>query len=474
MRAKLKPSIGIAIGVILVGLVIWSFPRFIGACYLNGALQHLRAALRQPPSNSDDITRAVGSFANAIEWDAANAPAVERKIVAVAHNYPAHAAEVYLGFARLHLQRDERDTAFEEYRKAVRLAPACLDDKAYADFYTIAVSRDPSSGEYHYLLARHLDRVGEPDKASEEFQWVARNASSLGLSDSWVAEAYYRLGLHSEDEGEIEMAIKNYEKALGLNGRLVDAIARLERWYRQSDEMTKAEELKDGLASLEPEYRVGEKVSEDWVLLGYDLDEEALEAGTSIEMALYWLPSAQVRIDGPDWYRAGERWIQVTTATNLAPNGGFEYDEIRGKRLPTGWPFCVYGAPVENHELVIEQRNGKETTAARLRNSDEHLKTSFCTADVPVEPRAVYLQAGWIRSENGGRGYLSCAWSVGRKRAYTYVATGVGDDSWTHYAGIARPLQGAGSCRLCLINRKSPGEVSFDDILFVELDLPDA
>jgi len=166
MRAKLKPSIGIAIAIFLLSLVIWRFPRFVSAYYLNGALQHLRAALRQPPSNSDDITRAVGSFANAIEWDAANAPAVERKIVAVAHNYPAHAAEVYLGFARLHLQRDERDTAFEEYRKAIRLAPAYLDDKAYADFYTIAVSRDPSSGEYHYLLARHLDRVGEPDKAS--------------------------------------------------------------------------------------------------------------------------------------------------------------------------------------------------------------------------------------------------------------------------------------------------------------------
>ena len=172
MCAELKPSIRIATGVILVSLVIWRVPRFVGAYYLNGALQHLQAALRQPPSNSDDITRAVGSFANAIEWDAANAPAVERKIVAVGRSYPVHAAEVHLGQARLHSQRDERDRAFEEYRSAIRLAPAYLDDRAYADFYTVAVSRDPSSGEYHCLLARHLDRVGELDKASEEFQWV--------------------------------------------------------------------------------------------------------------------------------------------------------------------------------------------------------------------------------------------------------------------------------------------------------------
>jgi len=302
---------------------------------------------------------------------------------------------------------------------------------------------------------------------------VVRSTSGSGLSDSWVGEAYYRLGLYAEDAGEIEMAIENYEKALGRNERLVDAVARLERLYRQSDEMTKAEELEDRLASLEPEYGVGQKVSEDWVLLGYDLDEEALEAGTSIEMALYWLASARVRIDGPDWYRAGERWIHVTTATNLAPNGGFEHDEIRGKRLPIGWPFRVYGAPVENHELVIEQRNGKETTAERLRNSDEHLNTGLCTADVPVEPGAVYLHSGWIRSENGGSGHLSCAWSVGGKRDYTHVAKGIGDGPWTHYGGIARPLEDAGSCRLCLINRESQGEVSFDDILFVELELPD-
>jgi len=472
MRAKLKPSIRIAVGVILVGLVIWRFPRFVGAYYLNGALQHLQAALRQPPSNSDDITRAVGSFANAIEWDAANAPAMQRKIVAVAHNYPAHAAEVHLGQARLHSQRDERDRAFEEYRRAIRLAPAYLDDRAYADFYTIAVSRDPSSSEYHYLLARYLDRVDEPDRASEEFQWVVRSASSPGLSDSWVGEAYYRLGLYAEDEGEIETAVENYEKALGLNERLVDAIARLEWWYRRNDEMTKAEELKDRLASLEPEYGVGEKVSDDWVLLGYDLDEEALEAGPSMDVALYWLPSEQTEIEQPGWYRAGERWIQVTAVKNLAPNGGFEHDEIRGKRLPTGWPIDIYRSPIDTHELMIDQRDGEETTVARLSSSEEHPNTGFSTRDISVKPDGLYLQAGWMRSEEGGRGYLGRRWSVSVKSPYDYVATGVGASSWTHFAGIAAPMEGAKGCRVWLLNVKSQGKVYFDDILFFDLEIP--
>jgi len=147
MRAKLKPSTRIAVAIFLLSLVIWRFPRFVGAYYLNGALQHLQAALRQAPSSSDDIARAADSFLDAVKWDAANAPAIERKIVAVAHDQPAHATEVYLGLARLHLERGERDRAFEEYRRAIRLAPAYLDDKAYANFYTMAVSREPSSGE---------------------------------------------------------------------------------------------------------------------------------------------------------------------------------------------------------------------------------------------------------------------------------------------------------------------------------------
>ena len=77
MCAELKPSIRIATGVILVSLVIWRVPRFVGAYYLNGALQHLQAALRQAPSNSDDIARAADSFLDAVKWDAANAVAME-------------------------------------------------------------------------------------------------------------------------------------------------------------------------------------------------------------------------------------------------------------------------------------------------------------------------------------------------------------------------------------------------------------
>ena len=473
MRVRRIPGIGTVVAVVMIAALIWRVPRFVGAYYLNGALQYLQAALRQPPSNNDDITRAADSFLDAVKWDAANAPAVERKIVAVGRDYPAHAAEVHLGQARLHSQRDERDRAFEEYGRAIRLAPAYLDDTAYADFYTIAVSRDPSSGEYHYLLARHLDRLGEPDKVREEFQWVVRSASSPGLSDSWVGEAYYRLGLYSEDEGEIEAAVENYEKALGRNERLVDAIARLERLYRQSDEMTKAEELIDRLASLEPEYRVGEKVSDDWVLLGYDLDEEALEAGPSMDVALYWLPSEQTEIEQPGWYRAGERWIHVTNIRNLVPNGGFEHDEIRGKRLPTGWPIDIYRSPIDTHELMIDQRDGEETTVARLSSSEEHPNTGFSTRDISVKPDGLYLQAGWMRSEEGGRGCLGRAWYVdGKKDSHNYVAAGMEVDSWSHFAGIAIPPEGGRGCRVSLLNYKSQGRVYFDDILFFELEIP--
>jgi hypothetical protein len=109
------------------------------------------------------------------------------------------------------------------------------------------------------------------------------------------------------------------------------------------------EELERRLAGREPEYKVGQKVGEDWVLVGYDLDEESLERWSETTIWLYWLPSKPVKIEKPGWYQAGKRWVEVKEVRNLAPNGGFEWDSKVGAIYPYGWPSGIYKAPLECH-----------------------------------------------------------------------------------------------------------------------------
>jgi hypothetical protein len=123
-------------------------------------------------------------------------------------------------------------------------------------------------------------------------------------------------------------------------------------------------------------------------------------------------------------------------------------------------------------QLVIDERDGEKNKCAKLSNSEDHTCTSLASIEIPIDPNAIYLQAGWIKSE-GGNGYLGRCW-IGKIKGgpYSYLAAGVKPTSWTHYAGIAKPLEGASGCRLWLINYKSTGKVYFDDILFIEVQVP--
>jgi hypothetical protein len=208
--------------------------------------------------------------------------------------------------------------------------------------------------------------------------------------------------------------------------------------------------------------------------VGYDLDEESLERWSETTIWLYWLPSKPVEMKKPGWYQAGKRWVEVREVRNLVPNGGFEWDPKVGAIYPYGWPLGIYKAPLECHQLVIDERDGEKNKCAKLSNSEDYTCTSLASIEIPIDPNAIYLQAGWIKSE-GGNGYLGRRWmgKIEEKPPYNYVVGGVRAESWTHYAGIAKPLEGASSCRLWLLNYKSSGKVYFDDILFIKLEIPE-
>lgn len=270
--------------------------------------------------------------------------------------------------AMLHVKEREWEKAVADYRKGLALGVSRIGDDLYLEFhqalatlYQKRVAKDPSNPKWHYLLGKYLWKSGEQDEAQKHLEFVVEHRSSHLIKHDEVGQAYYYLGLWFESKGQVAKAIDRYEQALAMNERIMPAYDRLRWLYQANGRLSDAETLQQRLAELQPEYKLGQEVGGGWVLLGYDLDEEPLEAGAKIEMALYWQPPRSIEITKPSWYRAGERWIEVKEVKNLAPNGGFEWDAGLGKAYPYGWPSGISNAPLECHELVIDERDGEKT-----------------------------------------------------------------------------------------------------------------
>jgi hypothetical protein len=323
-------------------------------------------------------------------------------------------------------------------------------------------------------LARHLARAGDLEGARQDIEWLVANDAGPDLESPCVGEAHYYLGRLLEEDGDHEHAIGAYESALKRDDRLVDAYARLEQLYRDSSHVAEADAVRIALETLEPEYEVDAQASDGWVLRGYDLDERALEEGDTLQMSLYWLAQSPTDMDMPGWYGGGTHWIQVALVENLAPNAGFERDEVTGSVLAQGWSDRLYGASAQLHGLVATDRGGEETTVAWLANRSERTNTGFCAELGPVRVGALYLQGIWMQTENRGhaRFGVGCSAGAADDRQWSWLAAGPRVTSWAHFTGLYETPQNGSDCLVCASSINSTGTAYFDNALLVELEVP--
>jgi hypothetical protein len=199
-------------------------------------------------------------------------------------------------------------------------------------------------------------------------------------------------------------------------------------------------------------------------LLRYELDESRLARDQAADLKLYWMPLPGVEpVAAEDFYRQPDgQWVQVIRQVrNLVANGGFE----RGNGF-ADFPYDLYKAPAETRQLVTETRDGQATQVAVLKNTAQATRSSLVSAPIAVNPKRLYLQAGWLRTDQGGEGYLGQAWLP--KGEYDYF---VKSDSpnWSHYRQIVRPPAGATEVQVGAANHSPSGQVYCDDLIFVEL-----
>ena len=405
----------------------------------------------------------------------------------------------------LHRRAGNWDEAVREYQVGLALGVNRVGHDVYIEFYKALVglyrsrlNDDPTNAKWRNLLGKYLAKSGDSLAAEAEFRWIANHARHSDLQSSDWGEVYYRIGLVLEMQGRSAEALDSYRMALDYYPRIVDAYWRLEQIYRARGWTDRAEEINERLATLEPEYRLSgnntvcgismampetKALSEEslkgshqdcWTLLGYDLDEEALETGAEIAIALYWLSHESLEIAAPGWYQAGDHWIELREITNLAPNGGFEWDEGEGAMHPFGYPGVIYSGEIfDHHRVMIDKRDSKETKVVVLDNTEEPHRSSLSSFGRPIDWQGVYLQAAWVKSSDGAGG-MGRIWKGGVKvwQSYSYVDCKKKPGAWTYCSGIAKPLQEGKMLYLWLLNVGSSRKVLYDDHLFFRLDIP--
>ena len=202
----------------------------------------------------------------------------------------------------------------------------------------------------------------------------------------------------------------------------------------------------------------------EWRLARYEVDEDRLARDEAADLRLYWMPLPGVEpVPSRDFYRqANGEWVQVIRQVrSLVPNGGFEQEDGL-----SGYPNDLYKAPADTRGVVADTRNDQATKVAVLKNGGQAGQTSLVSAPVAVNPKRLYLQAGWLRSDQGGEGYLGRVWLP--KGAYDYF---VKSDSptWFHYQQIVQPPADATKIQIGAANIAPQGQVYYDDLIFVEL-----
>ena len=253
----------------------------------------------------------------------------------------------------------------------------------------------------------------------------------------------------------------------------------------------KARLLADEVARLQPTYTLRDnsesaqstilrEVMPGWHLLGYDLPGAPfLGPADEVDIVLYWERDEVAMTPGMakmgNWRLVwtGNRVYQTGRVTNLASNGGFERTLDLQDAKPVGWPSQEFTSNDPGDlALHLDRRNGVPTVVAFLDHTDRQA-SGWRSKSIPVQSNAIYLHAGWVRTEGASSFGLACGWYGIGQENFQYSTWAIGKAShWTHYAGLTRPpLLTAVRASLWLQSRNQGGRVYFDDVLFVSLDL---
>lgn len=343
--------------------------------------------------------------------------------------------------------------------------------------------------EGKYLLERAVDLGGRagPRWGEHGHGQRARQILTQMESDAWYDRFQrwqaFEMGQQLESQGHIEAAFVAYQEAASQTELRAVSFYALYRLTRASDP-EKSDEYLYRLVALEPATHVHWAESDQYELLGFDLDEWSVSwNGDHIPITFYWQLS--ISVDRPKrWYvndwqyiQVQDRLYQVGTISNLLPNGGFEQDASVISALPMGYRNVrdchlreageIINFLRQHHSLLQAQRNGYLSQVAAITGPLER-HNGFSTR-VLVDEDALYMLSGWMLTIGESEGYLGGVWEKGQvELQYWNVANWSSQTSWRQYSAIGLFPAEASKFRFLALQRGA-GMVLFDNVLFCKI-----
>ncbi|MBI4454599.1 MAG: hypothetical protein HY644_01730 [Acidobacteria bacterium] len=368
------------------------------------------------------------------------------------------------------------ENAIAEYRLGLsagagRLVPAhyraYYETLAQAYMKGILVADNPVQADY--LVARWLWMADHRAAAAAWFEKLPGNVPqdrhSNPLSRLQLARVQAYLGQRMEDQKKFASAATHYAKAIQIAPEFAPAwlrLARLDGILHSSATSLAYRRVMD----LQPDFVVGRPLPSGWILEGYTLDRESLEAGPCVEMIFFWRKTDSTVISLPGQQIAQDRWAQEGVRVNLAPNGGFEWLPFDSRGV-AGYSQEAYGG-VTSPRVMLKRRNGEMTHVLGLLHQGVTRSSGLISYPFSVNAGAVYLATAWSYGEEGFGGF-GVNWVGKGEIDYTPCNSRTGQ--WFPCAGLHLPPTGATKGQIWILQYKTPYDVYFDDLLCVQLSM---
>ncbi len=331
------------------------------------------------------------------------------------------------------------------------------------------------------MLRAHLMSMSWQEAKALVESGSCTDASVRGFKAAWpVLE-----GLRELERGDLVGARHEFRRAMIVGSGLLSLS--LDPWLERVQTGvtgTIAKSLQADAPALlvgrmvDHEWRaIPEPVSDQWSLVGYDLAEEAIEAGRLVPTSLFWR-ARRTDVQVPEgWQQVGALWRQDGLLVNLLPDSGFEWTQ----EGLTGWD-----GPDGISATRYTERDGQKTTVEDIAANPAGGGTIVPSIVMPVGEGCAYLMGGWIKSDGGGPTF-SIVWDGVKDKpddpAYVNVLEGPRDLPWTHVSMlIPSPKRGASGIAVYAGNwasvwpeaTHSPRLVSVDDVFLIPISLPGA
>jgi tetratricopeptide (TPR) repeat protein len=393
--------------------------------------------------------------------------------------------ECWLLRASVFANSGQGDEAVREWRRGADVTVQRWPSDQYqvveaagAFIYKTLLEKNPERADYRSVLAGLLWRQGREEEALADWQMLAQQLPQSEIEARRTSEALLMVGLSQETAGDSWQAIDTLHRALAENPRLILAYIHLESLYVKLGQVDQAELVQDTLAKLPPE-RVwlispgGQEIKPGWTLYGYDVDPGSIEEQPLLSLVLYWrLPEGTVP-DMPGWYWAGDHWLQLVDAFNLAPNAGFEQDSWLGPGIPVGYqiPNWIVNSGNDN-ALAMSEHDGRTSKVFKQEMNPAWQQLSIEMSPLHVQTGECFLFDGWM----GGTSHTS--------RTSIYVKNeklGILDDKTPLSQSTISLAQQHSPYVLCMPDRAAwlnftfqidDGVVYWDDIIIIRLALP--